>query len=283
MPELPEVETIARQLNNSLKDKTVEEVIVYRQNNFFGEIEKLMGQKVFRVFRKAKMLLIEFLDCNFVMAVHLKMTGQLIYVKEGEDRVAGGHPTSDWVASLPNKYTRVELVFGDGSRLFFNDIRAFGWVKILSETERDNLLDRLPFDVVDIDFDFDYFCKITRKTNRSIKTVLLDQSLIGGIGNIYANDALNMAKILPSRKASSIRDEENAELYKSIKSVIDLGIEKGGASAANYVDTRGLGGSYQNYFLTYKRDGHPCKNCGSILKKSKLGGRGTYFCDNCQK
>ncbi len=287
MPELPEVETIARQLNNFLVGRVICAVKVYRDKNFVGDKEILVGGKIKRIGRVAKMVEIELENADFIVQVHLKMTGQLIYIERTQSegkRIVGGHPSADWVNSLPSKHTRIEIVFDDNSALFFNDMRAFGWMRVVSLQLADNSLQikKVP-DVVDEEFSLDYFEKVLIKNKRPIKIVLLDQQLMGGIGNIYANDALNMAKILPTRKACELTKEEAKKLYEAVRFVINLGIECGGASAANYVDTKGLGGTYQNFFLTYKRDGQPCKNCGGKIVKVKLGGRATFYCPNCQK
>lgn len=281
MPELPEVETIAVQLSEVLIGKTITKVIVYREKNFLGDSDSLVGRRVKAVGRKAKMVGIEFENFEGLVQVHLKMTGQLILVS-GEKRVVGGHPTSDWVKSLPSKHTRVEIFFDNGSTLFFNDMRAFGWMRITTKEEQNRQAKDMPPDVVDMEFTLKYFESILKKYRRPIKIVLLDQLLMGGIGNIYANDVLNLAKILPTRKASEIKHSEVEKLYEVVKYLIGFGIKCGGASAANYVDTKGLGGTYQNYFLTYKRDGKPCKNCGQKIVKIKLGGRGTFYCPRCQ-
>ncbi len=294
MPELPEVETISRQLNDALTGRVISSVVVYRDKNFFGDTGSLVGRTIKSVKRKAKTIVIEFEDFEDLVQVHLKMTGQLIYIEKiqnnktekkqkGENRIVGGHPSADWVTELPNKFTRVELVFDGGSKLFFNDMRAFGWMRTISRTQEHKTSRTQVPDVVDDEFSLEYFAKVLSRIQRPIKVVLLDQQLMGGIGNIYANDALNMARVLPSRSAKSLSIVEVKALHEAIKHVIDLGIRSGGASAANYVDTKGLGGTYQNYFLTYKREGQPCKNCGGKIVKIKLGGRGTFYCPGCQK
>jgi formamidopyrimidine-DNA glycosylase len=275
-------------------NKIIEKVVVYRDKIFSGEPASLVGAKVSKVGRRAKMVVVEFESRDEVVQVHLKMTGQLIYTEKiqnfeksktqnKETRIVGGHPSADWVADLPSKHTRVEIVFEDGSKLFFNDMRAFGWMRIVEKTQKlEADKNQIP-DVVDEGFSLGYFTGVLSKIKRPIKVVLLDQQLMGGIGNIYANDALNLAKVLPSRSASSLSKSEAKGLHEAITFVIDLGIKTGGASAANYVDTKGLGGNYQNFFLTYKREGQPCKNCGSKIVKIKLGGRGTFYCPDCQR
>jgi len=296
VPELPEVETIARQLNEVLVGKIVSQMTVYREKIFSGDKDVLIGKKITKVSRRAKVVGVEFEGFEDVVQIHLKMTGQLIFVEKTkktqelktdktqvfEKRVAGGHPSVDWTNDLPSKHTRVEIIFDDDSVLFFNDMRAFGWVKITNREEREKQASSLPPDVIDESFTLDYFAQVLKKSKKPIKLVLLDQQLMGGIGNIYANDALNMAKILPTRKACDLNVSEARKLYKAVRYVIELGIKCGGASAANYVDTKGLGGTYQNHFLTYKRDGEPCNNCGEKILKVKLGGRGTFYCPNCQ-
>lgn len=293
MPELPEVETIARQLNAAMVNKIIEKVAVYRDKIFSGTPASLVGSKVSKVGRRAKMIVMEFDRSDDVVQIHLKMTGQLIYTEKNqktateekqnkEIRIVGGHPSSDWVSKLPSKHTRVEIVFEDGSKLFFNDMRAFGWMRIITRTqENEDSKNRVP-DVVDEEFSLEYFANVLSRVQSPIKVALLDQQLMGGIGNIYANDALNMARILPSRSAKSLSMAELLALHEATRFVIDLGIKSGGASVANYVDTNGLGGTYQNFFLTYKREGEPCKNCGEKIIKIKLGGRGTFYCPNCQ-
>jgi formamidopyrimidine-DNA glycosylase len=290
MPELPEVETIALQLNKVLNGKSVSSIKVYREKNFLGNKDVLIGKKVIKVSRRAKTITFGFENFDEKLMVHLKMTGQLIYVKRlknsktqnEESRIVGGHPTADWVNELPSNHTRVEISFEDESKLFFNDMRAFGWMKIISRTQDLNESRAQVPDVVDPEFSLEYFTNVLKRIRRPIKIVLLDQQLIGGLGNIYVNDALNMAKILPARKADDLKSGEIKVLREAIKFVIDLGIKSGGASAANYVDTKGLGGTYQNFFLTYKQDGKPCKNCGEKIVKIKLGGRGTFYCPGCQ-
>lgn len=281
MPELPEVETIARQLNEVLSGLRLISLKINRNKVFSGDEKILLGRTVERVRRKAKQITIYF-EGDHCLQIHLKMTGQLIFVNALK-RLAGGHPSNDWVAELPNRFTRVELEFEGGKKLFFNDMRAFGWVKVLpKEVEIEETLKKAP-DVVDDGFTIEYLRIILKSSKRPIKVFLLDQKLIGGIGNIYANDALNMAKILPMRKADSLTQEEIERLHVSVKQVIDLGIKMGGASSANYVDSTGLGGSYQNFFLTYKREGEDCKNCNGKIVKEMIGGRGTFYCPRCQK
>lgn len=167
--------------------------------------------------------------------------------------------------------------------MFFNDLRVFGWMKLLTNDEWEKLKKKSPPDVVDREFTLEYFKSVLAKSGRSIKLVLLDQSKFGGVGNIYANDALYMARIDPRRKAKEISDKEIKELYVAVKEVINQGIKYGGASVDKYVDAAGVGGKYQEHFLVYQRNGEKCKRDGETIRKIKIGGRGTYYCPGCQK
>ncbi|MBI1872017.1 bifunctional DNA-formamidopyrimidine glycosylase/DNA-(apurinic or apyrimidinic site) lyase [Candidatus Collierbacteria bacterium] len=282
MPELPEVETISRQLNSVLSGKRIEKVLVLRNKSFFGDEKELAGKKISSVRRKSKMIIFDFSDWDKKMIVHLKLTGQLVYLS-GTHRVVGGHPTPDWVNELPSKHTRVIFDLYGGAKLFFNDLRVFGWVKLVTDIEWQRMLDKLPPDVIDKEFTLSFFGQVLRSSWRPVKLMLLDQSKFGGIGNIYANDALYLARIHPKRKAKDLSQDEIKKLYSAVKKVIDLGIKYGGASDNTYVNAAGLGGKYQEHFLIYGRDGKTCSRCGNKIKKIRLGGRGTFFCPECQR
>ncbi len=282
MPELPEVETIRRQLNEVLRDKVVADVEVLREKSFSGDHRKIRGWKVKEIKRKSKVIEVLFEKQKEMAIIHLKMTGQLIYA-DGEKRVFGGHPTPDWVQDLPSKHTRVIITFTDGSKLFFNDMRVFGWIKLVDKEKYEKETRSTAPDVVDKEFTFEYFFNLLKSSKKPVKLILLDQDKIGGLGNIYVNDALFLSKIRPDRKSDTISSTEAKKLHEACIEVINLGIKYGGASASNYVQVTGLGGTYQDHFLVYKKDGEKCKVCGNIIKKMKMGGRGTFYCDNCQK
>ncbi len=281
MPELPEVETIVRQLRGVLIDNTLAGIEVYREKSFEGGFEKVIGKSVSAIERKGKIIFVR-LSGDIGLMIHLKMTGQLIW-RKNEKRIVGGHPTVDWVGNLPSSHTRVKISWLDNGELFFNDMRVFGWIKVTSLQQWQELGRKLPHDVVDDGFDKNYFEKIVKKSIRPIKVLLMDGSLIGGVGNIYANDALWLAEINPNRVARSLKKEEVEKLYKSLLYVINKGIETGGASASNYVNLDGLGGKYQEHFLSYKKEGEKCSRCGGVFMRSKIGGRGSFWCPGCQK
>jgi len=282
MPELPEVETIRRQLNEVLVGKKIKSVEVLREKSFGGDSNKLVGWEVERVGRKSKLIEIYFNNKEEMMIIHLKMTGQLVFV-DGRKRVFGGHPTADWVSDLPSKHTRVILNFADGSKLFFNDMRVFGWMRMVNKENYEKEMRKTSPDVTEREFSLEYLTEVLKKSKKAVKLVLMDQEKIGGLGNIYANDALYLAKVMPNRKADSLSPLEIKKLLVSIREVINRGIKYGGASAANYVDIKGMGGTYQDHFLVYKRDGQLCSRCKGIIQKMKVGGRGTFYCPKCQK
>ena len=296
MPELPEVETIRRQLDIALKGKVIKEIEILRNNSFVGNPKKLSGLKIVKVGRKSKVIEIYFEKREELVIIHLKMTGQLIFIDKKlkksktqnidnlqEKRIFGGHPSPDWVNELPSKHTRVIWTFVDGAKLFFNDMRVFGWMKLVVRTqELKNSRYQVP-DVTDKEFTNEYLLSVLKKSNKAVKLVLLDQDKIGGLGNIYVNDAQFLAGIRPDKIANTLDKSEVNKLHKAILKVINLGIKYGGASASNYVQVSGLGGTYQDHFLVYKKEGQKCSRCVEIIKKIKLGGRGTYYCQVCQK
>jgi formamidopyrimidine-DNA glycosylase len=283
MPELPEVETITRQLEQVLPGRVIKEVEVRREKSFGGLANQLIGLSVNQVRRKAKNIIVE-LGGDWVMLVHLKMTGQLIF-QDKERRVHGGHPTPDWVNELPSKHTRVIIRFTDGSTLYFNDMRVFGWVRVATRDSWLATRNQLPPDVIDKEFTVEYLSRVLKRSSRAIKLVLLDQTKIGGLGNIYVNDALYLAHTKPTRKANLLKKAEITRLHEECVQVINRGIETGGASESTYKHINGMGGKYQEEFLIYKREGEVCglDGCRGVIEKIKLGGRGTYFCPKCQE
>ncbi len=281
MPELPEVETIARQLNAVLVGKELLSVQVLKEKSWQGDQTLLVNQKILSVSRKAKILRIAF-EKDLNLLVHLKMSGQLIYT-DGEKRVGGGHPTADWIQALPSSHTRIVFTFSDQTRLFFNDQRIFGWVRLFTSQQVTEIHDQLAPDIIDPIVTPKYLFQKAQKRAVPIKLFIMDNQIISGVGNIYANDALNLARISPLRKANSLTYEEMSKLYDAMMTVIHLGIELGGATSdEKYVHVNGMGGLYQEKMRVYQKTGEPCPNCGEKIVKVKIGGRGTFYCPNCQ-
>ena len=280
MPELPEVETISKQLHEVLSGKTIKAVEVLRDKSLPGHSSKLSGKKILNVGRKQKIIVMS-LSEEWVMLIHLKMTGQLIYL--GEKTIVGGHPTADWVGELPSKHTRVIIHFIDSSTLYFNDQRVFGWVKVIPSEQWLVLRKKMPPDVIDKEFTVEYLERVLKKSGRAVKLVILDQAKMGGMGNIYACDALFLAGINPLTTSNQLKIDVVTKLHQAMVAVLHKGIETGGASLSHFVDSKGLGGHYQDHFQVYNQEGKLCVKCGSKIIKIKLGGRGTYFCPKCQR
>ncbi len=284
MPELPEVETIRGQLERVVKGQRVRRVKVRRKKSFRGRVKEVEGRKIVRVGRRAKMLVVE-LEGDKNLLIHLKMTGQLVYESE-KGRTVGGHPTSDWVKKLPSKHTRVVMELEKG-KLFFNDMRVFGWIKVVDKVGLEREFKDLGPDVNGSGFTIKHLKKILESSGRAIKLILLDQKKLAGVGNIYANDGLYCAGVDPRRSGKEVVKDEVVvkRLFKCLRKVIDKGIKHGGATASDdsFKNAAGLGGKYQKHFLVYEKEGKKCKRCGEKIKKVKLGGRGTYFCLGCQK
>lgn len=279
MPELPEVETIVKKLHSVLNSKIVSGLRVNREKSFQGDVSQIIGQPILKVSRRAKLIRFHFPN-NINLLAHLKMTGQFIFV-DGNKKVGGGHPSLDWIGELPSKHTRVEIDLSD-SHLYFNDMRVFGWIRVLSDEEVELEYQKYGPDINTEDASIKYFKEKLQKTGRKIKQVIMDNAVVSGVGNIYACDGLNLAKIHPNRSANSLSETEAITLLNALKKVINLGIKLGGATISDYRDVDGFSGKYQDEVLVYGREGEECKNCVGFIEKIKVGGRGTFFCPNCQ-
>lgn len=282
MPELPEVELLRRGISHYITSQTIEDVEVLTPKVFHGDSKLTIGGKVSGVRRFGKMLSID-LSNGFSLAVHLKMTGRLIY--RGKKQPAHLEVDAD-LTTLPGKHTHVVFSFRSGDRLYFNDVRRFGWVQVV-KTEH---IEGIPF-VSKLGpepgkmLDANHFAEILKRYTRPVKLLLMDQERISGVGNIYANEALFCAKILPDRRASQLTFVEAETLFECILKVFGEGLKYGGASNDAYRDVLGQKGKYQEHYLVYDQEGQPCKRsgCGGIIIKKMIGGRGTYWCPKCQR
>lgn len=294
MPELPEVETIRLQLDKVLRGRRIEKVEILNKKSFLGEKGEVEGKRVLGVRRRGKINLIE-LEKGIYLAIHLKLTGQLIFrgkgVKKTEEKEKGVFA----VGELPNKFTRVVIWFDDGGRLFFNDLRMFGWIKVIRGVEgRKTLgieeaipeLKRLGPEANDPEmFTLEYFSGILKKSSKPVKLVIMDQEKLAGVGNIYANEALFEAGILPTRQAKSLTEEEVRKLREAILKVLEKAIKHKGTSDKDeaFRQITGEQGEFQNFLQVYGKEGEKCPRCGGIIKRINLGGRGTFYCEGCQR
>lgn len=300
MPELPEVETLRIQFAQLLPGLAIKNVQVFNQKSFVGEKKYVIGKKVIGVRRFAKILVVDLFN-GLSLAIHLKMSGQLIYYPTLQLRYPSRH--SKVVNNLPNKHTRVVITFTNGDRLFFNDQRLFGWLRILRNKPINQLSNKpinqknaklkIPYlkDVIKKlgpeplrDLTLEKLKKILKSTRKPVKIVLMDQEKIGGVGNIYANDALFLAGIRPETSANRLLNAQVDVLYHKLLKVLKEGIKWRGASQNNFRDAYGQRGEKQEHFYVYDRAGDACINkCGGIIKRITLGGRGSFYCPNCQK
>ena len=292
MPELPEVETIRRGLADLLPGSVVRKATVFDSPKSFpnepAQVEQfLYGAKITAVRRRAKVLIID-LDSKYSLVVHLKMTGQLVFrsqiLRDGD--FGGGHPTDSLIGELPDRSTRVEIDFDDGARLFFNDQRKFGWVKLIPTDEIVNLpffqkVGPEPLDTTTTSQQF--IQRIRRRNGTRIKSALLDQSVVAGVGNIYADESLWSAKIHPETRVKDLVDVDLERLFTEVKAVLQLSIDKGGSTDRNYVDAEGRRGSYLKFANVFRREGQAChRHPDVMIEKMKVGGRGTHICPVCQ-
>ena len=291
MPELPEVETVRRGLDKRIVGQKITGVSFDWPKSFPNspdDVKQFMvGSTITAVNRRAKVLIIE-LSTDYTIVIHLKMTGQLVY-RSDSDRFGAGHPNDSLVGDLPDKSTRVTFTMSkanETAKLYFNDQRKFGWVRLVPTAE-----------VPDIDFfkkvgpeplaseftSSNFRARLKRRPGSSVKAVLLDQTVIAGIGNIYADESLWGAKIHPKTLVKNIGGSKANTLFSQIRFVLELAIEKGGSTDKNYVDVDGKRGSYLSFARVFRRDGLACPRCGTTIIKTRVAGRGTHLCPKCQK
>ncbi len=288
MPELPEVETVRRGLNKLIVGKLIVAVSSDTVRSFPNNLEDvklfLVGSEIINVRRRAKVLMID-LSTKYTLVIHLKMTGQLVFV-DNISRFGAGHPNDSLIGSLPDKSTRVDIEFTDKSHLYFNDQRKFGWVKLIPTFEVPNIdfMKKVGPEPLEDSFTAsDFAIRFKRRSRTTIKAALLDQTVIAGVGNIYADESLWGAKIHPSRLVNTITDDEFKKLYTEVRLVMNLSIEKGGSTNRNYVNAEGKKGSYMDFARVFRREGLACYRCDTEIIKIRVAGRGTHICPNCQK
>lgn len=318
MPELPEVETVRRGLERLVVGRTIKAAAVRDSPKSFPNAPSdvaqfLVGATITAVRRRAKVLLID-LSSDYTLVIHLKMTGQLVFIAENlatsrqasfrgrsEDpefisgssggaspssRFGAGHPNDSLIGELPDRSTRVIITFTDGSHLYFNDQRKFGWMKLFPTLEVPNIdfMQKVGPEPLEDSFTAKEFIpRLRRRNNTTIKAAILDQTVLAGVGNIYADESLWGARIHPATRVRDVSDKKLAELLKEIKYVMNLAIEKGGSTDKNYVNAEGKRGSYIDFARVFRREGLACpRHPGVEIEKIRVAGRGTHICSVCQ-
>jgi formamidopyrimidine-DNA glycosylase len=288
MPELPEVETVRAGLQRLLPGRVITSVDFDWPKGFPNAQEDikafLIGAQIVEVRRRAKVLLIEW-STKYTLVTHLKMTGQLVFRSDNE-RFGAGHPNASLIGELPDKSTRVTLTFKDGARLYFNDQRKFGWMRLMptAEVPQIDFFQKVGPEPLAADFTWQVMQeRLQRRKNTNVKAALLDQSVIAGVGNIYADESLWGAKVHPTTLVRNLSDKNFKDLHKALVDVLNLSISKGGSTDQHYVDAEGKPGKYLTFANVFRREGLPCPRCGATIEKSKVAGRGTHTCPVCQK
>ncbi len=288
MPELPEVETVRLQLLHKIKNKKIKKIEVFnpktaRGNYTFSEI--LKNKTFSSIDRVGKLMIFSFkAEPDLYLLAHLKMTGQFFFVDRKKSVSGGGHSLSEAdTKNLPNKHTRIAFYLENGSALFFNDMRKFGYIEIANKARVAQARSRFGPEPIHPDFDQKSFYLGLQKKNRSIKAVLLDQTFIAGLGNIYVDEALFKAKVHPERKANTITVKEARSIGKASGDVMNKSISVGGTTFQHFKDTDGSKGNYTNYLKVFGKQKTPCPRCKTEIKKMRVAGRGTHFCPSCQK
>ena len=274
MPELPEVETICRSLRDHVVGRTLAEIeiqlprlIKWPTPEDFRSI--MTGRTIDALERRAKYLLFHLTD-EWVLVVHLRMTGRLYY------RDSNNPPTGA---------ARVVFHFSGGDALEYYDTRTLGTLYLLRKNELSRIygLTSLGPEPLSADFTPEYLAAGLAKRKGKIKSVLLDQAFIGGLGNIYVDEVLWAAKVHPERLAAQLKKAEIKRLHDETIRILQLGIEKGGSTIRTYRNALGLDGTMQDYLQVYGQTGQPCPRCGRTIQKIQVGGRGSHFCPKCQK
>lgn len=301
MPELPEVETIRLGLRKKVLNKKITGLEVKVSPHTSGgvgvnlvktnlaELKKaLIGHAFSSIERIGKLLMFKLKNGNQYLLIHLKMTGQLIWRKNGQT-VAGGHNLPIVIGNLPNKFTHITFSFADDSKLFFNDMRKFGYMKLVDTATKEQIK-KNNFGPDALTISWPKFKEILeKKKNSRLKATLLNQGIIAGIGNIYADELCFYAGVLPTRVLKTIPPITVKKLYEGLKKILAKAVECGGTTfgthgEGNYVTAHGHRGNYCDYLKVYDREGEKCLRCkkGTIAKKA-VAGRGTSYCPNCQK
>lgn len=272
MPELPEVETIRRQLAPLMEGRTLERLTIEDPRwcaPLAPEevVEALQGRRIETVGRRGKYMIWTFAD-ELHLLVHLRMTGTLLYDPDPDER-----------------FRRVVFAFDDGHVLWFCDQRRFGTGELALGDEglADFLAPRLGLEPLSDEFTADALRALARGRRTPVKAFLLDQTKVAGVGNIYADEALHRARIHPLRETGKLDRTQIAALRDAIVTVLELGIDKGGSTIDDFRHADGVQGSFQNEFLVHTRKGEPCHACGREIVKFVAAGRGTYACEACQK
>ncbi len=287
MPELPEVETIRKDLEKVILNKKITKIDIkkpklIKNDNIEDFVSDITNNKLKSINRIGKLIYIDISD-NKNLLIHLKMTGQLIYQSKN-NTVAGGHNWPPIDTGLPNKYSHVIFHFDDDSTLFFNDQRQFGYLKTINNSDLKIIIEDYGIEPLQKNFTLENFKNIFKNRKSNIKSILLNQKIISGLGNIYVDEICFDSGIKPHTLANKLTSEKIKKLHFSTEKIISNAIKYRGTTFSDYVDSKGSKGNFSHQLKVYGRKDQNCLKCKkNIIQKTKLASRGTYFCTNCQK
>lgn len=282
MPELPEVETMRRNIERHLLDKEIVAISVslpkLLRDSPIPTLDPLIGQRIVRAGRRAKVLILE-ASGGLTLLMHCKLAGQIAILLPDGGRAVAGHPVPHPTGEYPHKATHIRVDFADGAILYYSDIRQFGWLRLMPTADVPEAIDTFGFGPEGWGMELDRAPLEAAMQRRGIpiKTLLLDQAFIAGLGNIYVDETLHAARVHPARPASSLTAAEREAILRSVPWSLEEGIKQGGAtivhSKAYPID---------HFPAVHGREGEPCFTCGTPVRKTRVGQRGTYFCPTCQ-
>jgi formamidopyrimidine-DNA glycosylase len=288
MPELPEVETIVRNLKKTLLDQRIKEVDIRLPKIVKGSVpffKKTLENNYFvDIFRQGKFIVIKLAQpSSSYLLVHLRLTGQLIY-RQGQKIIAGGHAEAKNDFNLPSPQTHLVIYFQNDSQLFYNDQRQFGFWQIIKASDLEKIEKKLGLEPLSPEFTFSNFRKLLQGRKGKIKPFLLNQKYIAGLGNIYVDESLFRARINPIRSVDTLTPAEIKKLHQAIFEILKKAINYRGTTFNNYRDSQGRRGNFSKFLQVYQREGKKCLRCSqALIKKIKVSGRGTRYCPHCQK
>jgi formamidopyrimidine-DNA glycosylase len=290
MPELPEVETITRELNKKVLNRTFLDVwtdapkLIKFPKKFSQFKKEIKGEKIKRIFRIGKMIIFSLSQDKFLL-VHQKMTGHFLVGKWKKEKNSIKPLSKGFLQDSPNRFIHVIFYLDKEKELAFSDLRKFARIELLDKKRFISTIETLQLgpDAIDEKFSLLEFSRIILGQKRKIKQVLLDQHVISGIGNIYADESLFKAKINPFRPADSLNKIELKKLYLAIRIILQQAIDAGGDSVSDYRRTDGSRGEFDKLSKVYGKEGEECFRCHGIIERKKIGGRSAHFCPICQK
>jgi len=284
MPELPEVETIREDLKKRILHKKIQTLeVLDKHAGAMETVKAISGNSIQDIERYCKLLVFVLEKQDNFLLIHLKMTGQLIYQMKS-CVVAGGHVQSEKdIQNLPNSYTRDVFHFADGTKLFFNDVRRFGYIKLVNKVEKEKVVAKYGIDPLDTKFNQEKLISLAENKSGNIKTLLMNQKEIAGIGNIYADEICFCAGVRPNRRVKTLNADKYEKIVSCAKKILKLAIKHRGTSFSDYRDCEGRKGNYVKYLKVYGRAKEKCLACGTQLKSLRVAGRGTVFCPHDQK